>query len=243
MKLLELLKNQKLNVELQWDKNKIEFSAVVIECDESAVYITPYIHNGNALELNITCDTKVVCNLYANDTITNKRVTWKGIELTTVNRNDNTVYCIKHHGFNDASYDEDRRTHERINVQIEANILDEKGTENVTIHDISDNGLGVYAPKDFLPSSRQLTIDFTDNIGEKTYNFRLECDIARIANEDGNLVIGCRLLGENKDYQIYEFLKRLRLKYTKHILDDNNETESNTYSNDSDIIVKEDKCA
>lgn len=213
MKLLELLKNQEINIQLMWDKEKIEFTAVVVDFDANSVYVTPYLHNGKELTLNVTGNTEVVCNMYANDNITHKRIAWKGIDLTTVNREGKIVYCVKTHAFNNASTNEDRRDHERILVHVDARVFGEDTSESVTIHDISDTGMGIYAPLDFEPKSRQLTVYFSDNIGEKIFSFKLVCDIARIANENGNLIIGCRLLGENRDYQVYEFMKRLKSKY------------------------------
>lgn len=235
MKLLELLKNQEINVQLMWEKEKIEFSAMVVDTDEKAVYITPYIHNGSELKLNVTNDTGVVCNLYANDTVTNERVSWKGIELTTVNKNDSIVYCIKAHGFNNVSNNEDRREHERVIVQVDASVLNDEGTEQVIIHDISDNGLGIYATDHFVPTSRHLTIYFTDNIDERLFNFKLECDIARIVNQNGNLIIGCRLLGENRDYQIYEFMKRLKTRYSHLVKEDNKDTEEDNSVKENNV--------
>lgn len=213
MKLSELLKNQELNVQIKWDEKIIEFSSFVLECDKYVVYITPFNYKGKELELNISGNSNIVCNLYTNDE-DNKRISWKAIELTTVERHGKKVYCLKAHAFNNVSCVDDRRSHERIPIQVDAWLFDMDDTESVTIHDISDNGLGIYAPCNFEPKSRQILISFTDSIGKETFNFKLECDIARMKNENGVLVIGCRLTGENKEYQVYELMKRLRIKYS-----------------------------
>lgn len=214
MKIIELLNNQSIIVQLLFDKQKIEFESRVIDNDGTAVFITPYIHNGKELELNITNEQTVVCNIFAFDNITNQRISWRGVELLTENRNNRIVYCLKAHSFNNISNLEDRREHERILVKISANVFDGQDTlENVTIHDISDNGMAFCTSDRFEPKSRQITIDFDDQIGEKKFKLNLVCDIARISTEDDCILIGCRILGENKDYQTYEFLKRLCSKY------------------------------
>lgn len=210
MKLVELLQNQNIIVQLLWGEQKIEFYSEVIEKNETAVFITPYVHNGQVLELNVTLDKGVICNVFTDEPVTKQRISWKGIELTTVKKNNDIIYCLKAHSYNAVSNNDDRRLHERTAVQIDACILDDN--IGVTIHDISDTGLSFYAPKSFEPTPQQLNIYFTDEIGEIEHKVKVTCTISRVAEEENRNVIGCKLLGENKDYQIYELLKRLHEK-------------------------------
>lgn len=213
MKLTELLQDQSIIVQLLWEEQKIEFTSSVIAHEEAAVYITPYIHNGKELELNVTSDKGVACNIFADEPITNNRVSWKGVELTTVSRDDSTVYCIRTRGYNAVSNIDDRRLDERIQLNIDARLLDpQNGDIGITIRDISGTGLSFYASETFVPKSQQVAVTFTDNIGEIVYSVKAECTISRISKEDGHNIIGCKLIGENKDYKVYELLKRLRGK-------------------------------
>lgn len=217
MKLVEMLQNQEIIIQLVWDERKVEFSSTVIDKDETSIYVTPYIHNGCELELNIIPDNNVVCNIFTDDPTTEQRISWRGLSLTTVSREDKTVYCLKTHNFNATSNIDDRRLHERIEVQVTGRLLDrEDGNMSVTIHDISDNGISFYVPGNFVPTSQQLNISFTDYIDEKIFNLDIVCEIARVDREEEYTLVGCRVLDGNNNYRIYEFLKLLRKK--NHIM-------------------------
>lgn len=211
MKLTELFENQRLTIQLLWGEQKIEFFSNVIEHEESAVYVSPYVHNGNELEINVTQDKGVICNLFTIDPSTKHRISWKNVELTTVTRNDKTMYCIKTNGYNHVAKHDDRRKHERIVISAKGQVFcgqQDLGV-NIIVHDISDIGISFYAPNSFSPSGHQLTVAFTDVIGEKSFDIKAECSIARTATKAGNRFIGCKILSENKDYQLYGFMKRL----------------------------------
>lgn len=219
MKLSELLENQRITIQLLWGEQKIEFFSNVIEKDESAVYVSPYLHNGSELELNVIQGKGVICNLFTNNPSTKRRMSWRNIKLTTVLRNEKTMYCLKTSGYNNIAKQDDRRTHERVIIQTKAKVYDGQSDEGVDIivHDISDIGISFYAPKSFLPQDQKLTIRFSDAIDEKTFDVKLECAIARITNKAGNRFVGCRVTKENKDYLLYGFIKRLKDKNRKRI--------------------------
>ena len=216
MKLVELLQNQEIIIQLVWDEQKIEFYSSVIDTDETAIYVTPYIHNGSELELNIVSDSSVACNIFTDDPITEQRISWKGISLETVNRDNKTVYCLKTHSYNAVSNLDDRRLHERVEVQTAGRILDsEDGNISITIHDVSDNGLSFYVPGCYEPKSQELSISFTDTIDERIFDIQAVCAVSRVNKEEGRTLVGCRVLEDNNNYRIYELLKRLRKKNHK----------------------------
>lgn len=214
MKLTELLTNQKIRVQLIWGEQKIEFSSDVIDKDDGAVYVTPYLHGNSVLELNIKRDKGVICNLFADHPVTKRRISWKNVELTTVNMDNRTLYCLKTYGFNIIAIPDDRRLHERIPMQVDAIIQDGKNgdEEGVTIRDISDIGLSFYARKGYEPKAQQIIVYFSDMIDHRVYDIQVECAISRISTEENNNIIGCRIIGENKNYQIYGLMKRLKAK-------------------------------
>ena len=69
----------------------------------------------------------------------------------------------------------------------------------------------------------------SDSINEKKFNINVECIIARTTNQAGNRFCGCRILKENRDYQLYGFMKRLSAKNKSRIvnLEDGDVSESN----------------
>lgn len=214
MKLTELLENQRVTIQLLLGEQKTEFFSEVIEKEDSEVYISPYLHNGSALELNIIPGKGAICNLFTNNPLTKQRISWKNIELTTVSRNDKVVYCLKTNGYNHIAKHDDRRSHDRLVVQIKAKVFDGQSEDGVDIivHDISDIGISFYAPKSYSPKAHLLNVAFEDYIDDKVFDIKVECAIARTTTKAGNLFLGCRITKENKDYQLYSFLKRLKDK-------------------------------
>lgn len=214
MKLVELPENQRLTIHLAWGEQKIEFFSNVIEKDDSAVYVSPYFHNGSELELNVVQGKGVICNLFTNDPLTKHRISWNNIELTTVIRNDKVVYCLRTNGYNHVAKHADRRKHDRFIVQTKAKVVDKQLNEgaNVIVHDISDIGISFYAPKTFVSKTHRLNIFFSETINDKTFNVNVECIIARIISNAENRFVGCRITKENRDYQLYCFMKRLSNK-------------------------------
>lgn len=214
MKLVELLKYQRVTIQLSWGEEKIEFFANVLENDGTAVYVSTYLHNGSPLELNVTQGKGVICNIYTNDPSTKQRISWKNVELTTVQRNDEMMYCLRTKGFNHVAKHDERRLHERMVIQTKAKVFDGQSEDgvNIIVHDISDVGISFYAPTSFSPRVQQLVIVFSDYVDDRNFNVRVDCAIARITSKAGNTFVGCRTVGENRDYQLYCFVKRLKDK-------------------------------
>lgn len=214
MRLIELLENQRVTIQLLWGEQKIEFFSNVIEKDDSSVYVSPYLHNGGELELNVVQGKGVICNLFTIDPSTKHRISWKNVELTTVIRDDKMVYCLKTNGYNHVAKHDDRRKHGRIVIQTNAKVFDEQlnNSVDIIVHDISDVGISFYAPKTFVSKTHKLNIVFSEIINDKTFDVSVECTVARTTNRAGNRFFGCRIISENKDYQLYCFMKRLSVK-------------------------------
>ena len=234
MKLGELLINQRMTIQLLWGEQKIEFFSSVIEKDGSVVYVSPYVHNGNELELNIVQGKGVVCNVFTNNPSTKHRISWKNVELTTVIRNKRTLYCLKTYGYNHNAKHDDRRLHERVVIHQKAKVFDGNPGDgvDVIVHDISDIGISFFAPNTFAPESNRLNVIIPEARSEKKFDLSVECVIARITKVSGNTFVGCRISKENKDYQVYCFMKRLssKNKTEETSSDNNNPTESNNSS-------------
>lgn len=217
MKLIDLGVKQKIIIQLVLGEQIIEFHAEVVETDSDFVYITPYMHNGSALKLNITEGADVICNVFADNLNTGQRISWRNIELTTVDKDGKTLYCIKTYGFNTLANPDDRRNNERTIIYVDGIVTDVNtgDSENVTVRDISGVGVAFLALKSYSPKSQQVLVSFTDVIDERTFDVKVECVILRMNEQDGRIIVGCRLVGENKDYQLYRFIKALKSKNNK----------------------------
>lgn len=212
MKLTELLINQKIIVQLLWGEQVIEFFSNVVEHDDNAVYISPYLHHGSELELNVTQNRGVICNIFTDDPNTRQRISWRSVDLTTVKKNDKMLYCLRTKGFNHVSNPDDRRQHDRMVIQVNAQALDAMTNDgtNVIVHDISDVGISFYAPKIYAPQSHQVILLFDDAFEGKRFQMRVECTIVRMTSKAGNILVGCKITKANKDYQLYGSVIRLR---------------------------------
>lgn len=211
MKLTDLMLNQSVIVQLLWGEQKIEFASTVIEIDGKDIYLTPYLHGGSELELNIIPGKGVVCNIFTDNPDNGTRISWKNIVLSTVKKKSGVQYCIKTNVFNLMAEHDDRRQHDRTVIRVNGKVFDgqsENGVD-VLVHDISDIGVSFYAPPSFSPNSHQVVVVFSDSLGDKLFNVRLECAMVRTVNKVGNLFIGCRIVKPNKDFQIYGFMRRL----------------------------------
>lgn len=210
MKFTELLRDQLIIVQLCWGERKIEFTSAVLGREDDAIFVTPYMHGGSELQLNVTKDKDVICNVFTDQPVTKQRISWRNVELTTVNRKGRVVYSLRTYGFNNVAAPDDRRRNNRMVVQVDGQVFDGQ-TDNgvdVTIRDISDVGISFYA-KNFTPQSSQIVVTFSDDIDDKKFNARVECVISRLTVENGQQIAGCRIVGGNRDYQLYCFIRHL----------------------------------
>lgn len=234
MRLVELVLKQEVIVQLTWGDQKIEFSSEVIDKVEDTVLVTPCLHNGSALELNVNGDKGVFCNVFANKPISNQRVSWKNVELSTIDRNNSICYCLKTRGFNNVANPDDRRIHERVIVDVDGQVFNEQANEGgtrITVHDVSDIGLSFYVANGFAPKSNKVVVAFTDSVGARIFDILVECSVSRTNSDNGRVIVGCRVDGENRNYKIYSLIRRLATKNNNKVVDmDKSEAETETDS-------------
>lgn len=80
---------------------------------------------------------------------------------------------IKTNGFNQIASQDDRRLHNRMLVNIRAQVFDATAKAGSDI------------------------------------NVKVECSVTRTEKKAGNQFFGCKVIGENKDYQLYCFMLQL----------------------------------
>ncbi len=213
MKLNELVITQKIIVQVNLGEQVIEFYADVLDLNEDGITVTPYVHNDEVLELSIDAHHSIMCNIYADDLANNRRISWKNVKVQTVDTNNGKAYYISTSAFNRHSREDDNRQHNRLLVHKNAHILEEDKFIDIIVHDISDRGISFYAPPSYKPTSNHLTIVFADNIDEKDFDLKIACQIARTERKAGVVFYGCKVLGDNKEFLSYGFLKRLKRRH------------------------------
>lgn len=218
MKLQNFFNAHKLVIQIMWGEKKIEFPANVVDRDSEGLLVTPYIHNGTPLEINIDVQSGVVCNVFGNNPDNDQRISWRNIELNTVNIEGELLYHLKTSAFNSEARVDERRGEERIKINKPANLLDTVSNRNVQIrvHDISDGGLAFYAPSSYQPETNTFIISFSDVINEHEFNLNVKCKAVRSQQRAGNVFYACRVSDDNLDYLLYGCMVRLK-KSTKDI--------------------------
>lgn len=213
MRLKELVVDQKIIVQINFGEQKIEFYANILEIVDEDIITTPYIHNDEVLELNIETHHGVVCNIFAENPTTGKRVSWKNVKVQTIDSDDDKKYHISTSTFNRVSREDDNRQHDRLTIRKNAHILENGNFIDIIVHDISDRGISFYAPASYKPSASQITIVYADSIDDKNFQLKIVCQIARTEKKAGVVFYGCKVIGDNKDFLTYGFLKKLKRRH------------------------------
>lgn len=214
MEIQQLLRNQPVTIQIIWGEEKIEFVSRVVKQSEKGVYVTPYLHNGRPLKLNIQPEKGVMCNIYCEDADTGKRISWKNITLETEESKNGAVYNITTFSFNLLGSEDERRTHERIKIHKMGLVADDinGGMVEVRIHDLSDNGIAFYAPQSFEPETSKMRVMFTDYVKEEQFNIDTVCRIVHSSLKSGNKYYGCEVTEPGQEFLLYGFMKRLEVK-------------------------------
>lgn len=215
MRLKELVVDQKIIVQINFGEQKMEFYADVLAVNDEGIDTTPYTYNDEVLELNIEAHHGTICNIFADNLSNGKRVSWKNVKIQTVDSENGKIYHISTSTFNRISHEDDSRQHNRLIVRKNAHIYEQGKLIDIIVHDISDSGISLYAPTSYKPSSSQITIVYADSVGERAFPLKIECQIVRTEKKAGVVFYGCKVVGENKDFLTYGFLKRLK-KHHKH---------------------------
>lgn len=212
MELKEISKEQQLIAQMVWGDKKIEFYTKVIGYEEEGegVYIEPYRHNHHPLDLNITIGCGVFFHLFTDDPSTRNRISWRSVEVHTVDYLGKKVHLITTSSFNKLSQTDERRTHERIQIHQMGKVTDVDGNElSVRVHDVSDNGVSFYAPVSFAPRSPHLVVQFADSVRGEAFELKVNAKIVHSTTKTGAALYGCEIADANREYLLYGCLKRV----------------------------------
>lgn len=214
MKLSDLNAGQKVIIQIVWDGQTMEFYSEVTGVSDKGAYLTPYLHQGTPLELTVNNNSKATCNLFTDSPENNKRISWRSIELSTIDKKGSKLYHVTTNAFNSMANLDDRRNHDRVVIHKDGKIhIPETGQQTaVKIHDISNVGLSFFAPLSFQPASNQIVVLLNDTINDNTFNLKVACTVARSYNRNGMTFYGCRITEENKEYILYSCLLNLMNK-------------------------------
>lgn len=215
MELHELTKEQEIIIQIVWGENKIEFYSHMVGClaEEEAIFITPYVHNGQPLELNIDQKSGIICNMFCDDPYNGNRISWRNVEMETIHQESRVAYKISTSEFNRQAQLDDRRVEERIIINLYGTVIDSEGNATqIKVRDISDGGIGFYTPSSFQNKTNQIKVMFEDHVNGADFSMSLVCKIVRAVNKTGTMFYGCRVMGENREFLLYGCMRRAAKK-------------------------------
>lgn len=239
MELRDVVGTKNLVIQILWGERTIEFGTQAVERYEKGVLISPYVYQGGPLELNIEIKSNIIVNLFADEPGTGHRVSWRNLELQTIYKNKEMFYYISPAAFREKATIDDRRLHKRIVINKVGSAWekDVNQVSNVRIYDVCDNGISFYAPSSFAPVTNRLTVSFVDTVGDRVFELRVDCSVARTEQKAGNQYYGCRITEANKEYMIYGCLKRLA-ETKQNVGKTTEQTEEKTESGDLKLQVE-----
>lgn len=214
MKLQELPKEHSLIIQIEWGTRTIEFNTEVIDKDVDGIFVKPYIHQDGPLNLNIDISSGVIVNVYTDNPLTSERLGWKNVSIKTITRGNGICYHLSTNVFNSIASHEERRESERLLVRKTGRVYDALTDTytDVMVHDVSDIGISFYAPASFDCRSPQPSLTFSDTIDGREYINTVTFSISRTKKNVGTVLYGCRILGDNRNFLIYGFMKKLVTK-------------------------------
>ena len=220
MRVTDLARNQEIIVQINWGDRRIEFESNVLGRDERGIFISPYLHDDKALELEIDNSNQVSCNIYT-DSDEGKRISWKNVLVSTVTHAGERTYYVMPRFFNVFAKPDERREHERIKVHKQGKAVDTltRITTDIMVNDVSDVGISFYAPSNFSFSSNRVIILLNDMVSGSKFHLNVECAVARTEKKVGTQFYGCRVVGDNKDFLLYAFSKKMEKKKDKMDMD------------------------
>lgn len=214
MQFKDLAVDQKITIQIKWGDKTIGFDSVVLLKDDNGVYVSPYLHQDKPLEINVDMNSGIGCDVQAIDPSTGERVVWKGIDVKSREKTLGFSYYLTTSVFKTTAISDERRQSTRMVIRKPGQLFDpgNNGSTDILIHDISDTGISFYAPINRMPTSGKLVIKFQDSLDGRVFDIMLNCSIARSVQKPGTMFYGCRINGDNRDFMIYGFMKRLKIK-------------------------------
>lgn len=211
MNIQELYMTKNIIVQISWGEKTIEFYADAVDKNAKGIYVTPYMREGAPLELNISQQSGVVCNVFGNNPEDGKRVSWRNVDLQTVKKDNRTLYFITTSEYNKLAKLDERRAHERVLIRKKGKVWDNSANKfvDIMVNDVSDNGISFYAPSTYVPGSSYFDLEFNDSIKQQNYQIRIKCKMVYTKKKVGTVFYGCELTEYNRDYLLYGCLCRL----------------------------------
>lgn len=216
VELQRLAISQKILVQIIWGEKQLEYSTEIVGVDEDGVYVNPYLYNDKPLEINISVQSHVVCNIFTDD-VDGKRIGWRNIELETLQQGGRIIYYLTTAQFNRLSGGEERRNNERIVVNKKGSLLDkERGKyKEIRIYDVSDNGISFYIANEIFTDGQIFDLYFGADADGQMFDVKVKCRIVRKIYKIGLSFYGCEIVESNKDYLLYGCTLRMEKKKNK----------------------------
>lgn len=219
MLLHELQPGKEVILQLIIGNSKVEIGTSVVgraDNKENRILLKPFVYKGDVLDLGGKAMSKVVYNLFADDS-NQERVCWAGVEVEIKEYRGESYYIVKSKAYKPLSVPNDRRTHNRIELHLLA-VLTNRHTNdcyNVEIKDISDNGIGFFSNAEIPILQASCRIEFSEHINDNLYNLKIDCRCVREQKLQNRYLYGCEINEASHQMLAYVYIKKLMEKQEK----------------------------
>lgn len=217
MVLQELLLNTEIHLEIIQGEKKFEIPSKVVGTDANGIYIPVFTAGGRTLDFSGKEFSGMVYNLYCVDKRYTNRYCWRTVSIAVRKWQGKDCYLITSASFGKIGKEEDRRTDFRIDLDIPCGTTapDEKDELEITLKNVSNEGLAIYAKKDFMEIGSVSEIKFQDEVGDHKFELKVQMKCIRKKPADAGYLFGCTIIEQSKEWITYVFLKGLRKKVSK----------------------------
>lgn len=214
MNLLDLSRRTQLTLEISWGDNRYEITTQVVGSSEDGLLIEPLQYDDKVLDFGIANRKKIIFNLYVVEPNSNIRQVWKAVDLKTVVYKGRVYYTVKTSAFNMNSTPSERRTNNRMQVDVKGVLELGKDQTGISVHvvDVSDSGISFTTDTEVEIDKMPYTLHFTDIVKEETFNLKVKCVWARRVEMDDKILWGCRISEVDRKALTYISLKKALLR-------------------------------
>lgn len=221
MKISELEVGNQVNLEIVTGTSVFEVGTRVVGLSKDGslsahVLLQPFVYKGKMLDLGAHYVEGTRFNLYVDDK-EGERVCWRDVHVQRKIYKDNAYYAVTPQHHHSLSAPSDRRANKRLKLDIPGIVKYAGGEEQVTIHDISANGVAFVAALPVRLIGTKCMVKFEEEINDTRYDLNIECKCVRAVDEANGYLYGCEVTEASNSMLAYVYIKKMLEKYEKTV--------------------------
>lgn len=211
MELTDLEEDDNIVLEIQWSERPYQIDTMVVGKCEGAILIKPFMYRGTVLDLTSVRFRDMTFNLYGVDKNENTRLVWRNVQIETKEYKGGVYYAVRASMSRRFPLLSERRQNKRMLLDTKGTVIyGEEGRQvEVTLHDVSDNGISFFVPKGQELPEKMIKVDFEDAVRGHGFHLIVDSRLVRRVPKGEEELVGCRITQTNHDFLAYICLKRI----------------------------------